>query len=774
MGSNRILSAQPANGLACLAAAFTVAGTSPADAQAPPQPAAEDRLDEIVVTARRRSEPLQRTPVSVVALTEKDLEARSVTNTRALQNFVPNLTFAPSQNIGEGAGNIFIRGIGQEDFSIGADPGVGLYVDGVYLARAFGTIMNLTDVARVEVLRGPQGTLFGKNTVGGAINILSNPPRDSRERVLKVILGNFDRIESRAVVNEPLSERLFMRLAIGAVRRDGYLRRLPPPAPLDLVEQANDTPADLRREGNDRSLAARLQLRWLLTDSLTADLSIDASRKRNTQGAEHIDFIDPRFGVFPELNQLIRMGRLPGPEITNDLVRDSLLESYAAGKNYTNQTLWGGSAVITAVLGAQTVKFVGAYRGLRNRVGVDTDLLYFNIGQFYPRVNQRQLSGELQLSGVTGGLSYTAGLFVIGERAKLSPTAAFADIFYTCGCYYPPGNLPRLSTEPRQVGSDSYAGYAQGTYALTDRLSATLGARYSHERKTLDGQTILFDDQLQLTDIVVARGANRDSWDSVTYRAGLEYQATPDLMAYGSIAKGFKSGGFNIRSAPDLPNMGFYSYKPETALTYEVGLRSEWWNRRLRLNATLFHTDYQDIQLRQQTIVEGQVTTLIENAARARIRGAEIELTAAPVDGLTLGIAYGHLDPEYLDVGRVPGLTVDTPFQRTPRHSFSGSVHYEVPLRSGTLELHTDYSYRSKEQFQILPASNDQDGYGLLGARLTFRAPGDRWAIALFGTNLTDERYRTAGRGTLVRQIGFAYSSVGMPRQVGIQATAKF
>ena len=147
---------------------------------------------------------------------------------------------------------------------------------------------------------------------------------------------------------------------------------------------------------------------------------------------------------------------------------------------------------------------------------------------------------------------------------------------------------------------------------------------------------------------------------------------------------------------------------------------------------------------------------------------------AVPLKGLTVTAAYGHLDPKYLDVGRVRGLTLDSRFQRTPRNSFTASVNYEMPVRSGTLELHGDYSYRSKEQFQIFAAINDQPGYGLLGARATFRTPDKRWALALFGSNLADKRYRTAGRGTLIEQAGFAYSSVGMPRQLGVQLTSSF
>lgn len=789
----RTIRPPPGLGYALLAVGCSAAAWSPAVAQeAAAQPAiatdkktaaaqsvqaapADDGLDEIVVTARRRVEPLQRVPVSVIALSEAELESRSVTNLRTLQNFVPNLTFAPSQNVGEASGNAFIRGIGQEDFSIGAEPGVGFYVDGVYFARTMGTLMNVIDIARVEVLRGPQGTLFGQNTIGGAINLVSNMPLPGREGRFSLILGNYDRVELRGVANAPLSDGLFMRLAIGLVNRDGYMRRLLPPAPLGLLEQVNQAQLNFHREGDDRSQAGRLQLRWLVTDSLTADFSIDASRKRNRQGAAHIDAINPLVGIYPQLNLLIQEGRLPGPVITNDLLTGSLLETRAAGMNRLDQDFWGASAVITKELGASTLKFIAAYRGLSSRIGTDTDGLYFDINENDIHAKQRQLTGEVQLAGIRGALSYTAGLFAIDEKSELLPTGSIANkILFTCGCFFPPGFLPLFTADPRHLGTSSFAGYAQGTYRITERLSVTLGARYTHARKSIDGKALRLDSNLQPTTTVVATGTNRDAWNSLTYRAGLEFQVAPSLMAYGSVAKGFKSGGFNVRTALNLPNLGFFSFKPETAITYELGMRSEWLHRKLRFNATLFHTDYEDIQLRQQVFVAGTVTTLIENAAKARIRGAEVELTAAPVDGLTLRAAYGHLDPKYLDVGQVAGLTLASRFQRTPRHSFSVSAHFETPLRSGTLELHGDFSYRSKEQFQILAALNDQEAYGLLGARVTFRTRDDRWAFALFGTNLTDERYRTAGRGTLINQGGLAYSSIGLPRQLGVQVTTKF
>ncbi len=769
-----------------LAVSFCILGSQSARAQAVPShaadrtdekaqaPVADESLHEIIVTARRRPELLQRTPISIIALSAADLDSRSVTNLRGLQNFIPNLTFAPSQNVGEAAANVFIRGIGQEDFGVGAEGGVAFYVDGVYFARSLGLIMNLTDIDRIEVLRGPQGTLYGKDAIGGAINVISTMPAPRREHKASLIVGSYDRVELRSVANEPLSERLFMRLSIGLVSRDGYLRRLRPPASIVLVERANGKPIDLGAEGDDRALGARLQLRWLVTDTLTADLSVDGSRKRNRQGAIHIDLIDPRFDLFPVLNSLIREGKLPGPQITSNAAPRDLLQSYAGGNNFTDQDLWGASLVLTQQLGSNTLKFIGAYRGLRSHIGTDDDGLYFDIVGNDLSVRQRQLSGELQFTGGAGALAYTAGFFAFGENPRILPSAAINDVLYTCGCNDMPGDLPILSTDDRHLRSNSYAAYAQATYKFGPRLSATLGGRYTREEKKLEGKSYLVDANLGVTDAVLNEGAARDSWNFFTYRADLQYQATPELMTYASLARGFKSGGFNVRGDDGLPNMGFTSYGPESAITAEIGLRSEWLRRRVRFNATLFDSEYRDIQLRQQTVVDGMVTTLIENAAKARIKGAEVELTAVLLRRLTASAAYGFLDPKYLDVGTVRGLTLASDFQRTPHHSFAGSVDYEIPLPPGILKLHAEYTYRSKEQFQILAASNDQKAYGLLGARIAFRRASDRWTLALFGTNLADKRYRTAGRGTLIRQIGFAYSSIGMPRQFGLQVTTVF
>ena len=707
-----------------------------------------------------------------MSLDAGDLEARSLTNLRDLQNFVPNLTFAPSQNVGDAAGNIFIRGIGQEDFVAGTEAGVGVYLDGVYVARTMGVLMNLVDIDRIEVLRGPQGTLYGKNSIGGAIKIISATPGADRRAYADVIAGELGRLDARGMVNLPLTNRLFVRLAAGRFSRDGYLKRLPAP-----FAATSFTQTDNRDEGRDDSSAGRLQLRWQAGDRLTVDLAADVSWRRGTQAATHVDAIDPRFGiVLPDVNTLIREGRLPGPEISDALVTDDALESYAGGGNSIAQDIEGLAASITRDLGPHSLKLITAYRGLRSHVMTDLDGTWFAILGNEFRERHRQYSAELQASGSLSGMVYTAGLFGLAERMRTqSGPGSRADVRHLCGCFYLPDERPILSVPRRKQTGESYAAYAQVGFPLADRLSATLGGRFSLERKATDVVLLTLDpDTLEITEHVQRQASNNGRWHAFTWRAGLEFQVKPDLMTYVSAAKGYKSGGFNTRPVLNLPNLGINEFAPETAVTYEAGIRSEWLGRRLRVNASVFHTDYRDIQIRQQTHVDGILTTLIENAARARINGFEFEASARLSERLTANLAYGHLDPQYLDVGRVGNLTLDTNFQRTPRHSFTGSAEYSLPVGRSRLTLHADYSYRSREQFQLFSSPFDQPGYGLLGARLSLGDAQERWAFALFGLNLLDKRYRAAGRGTGLFEVGFANSVIGLPRQVGVEVKTSF
>ena len=724
-------------------------------------------LEEVLVSARRRVEPLQATPLSVVALTAEELEARAVTSLGGLQIHVPNLTFAPSQNVGDAAANVFIRGIGQEDFIVGSEPGVAVYVDGIYVARALGTLMQVLDVERIEVLRGPQGTLFGRNAIGGAVQVVSAQPSSSPEWRASVALGDLGHRDFRAMVNAPLGDRLAVRGAVSFVRQDGYLHRSP-------VAGYEDIGGDLRPEGNVHSGTGRLQLRWLATDIVTADLSMDASRRRTRQGATHIDDINPNAGVLPTVNRLIREGEIRGPLVTSDLAPASLFASFANDAGYVEQDIRGISAAMTRKAERNTLRTTAAYRSLESRISTELDGAPLDIFTNTWDDRQHQWSIELQWDLDTDSARYTMGLFAFAERANSRPVPGLAlgEVLYTCGCFYtaPPATA---GSSRRQYSTDSLAAYAQAEYAISERVTATAGLRFTHDDKAIDADIVALDASLQPTDLVIASGANRNQWQAATWRAGLQFQATADLMLFASLARGYKSGGFNARPTPTLPNLGLAAFDPETADTLEVGLRSDWLQDHLRFNATGFYTSYRDMQLREQTVIAGFPTTLIGNAARSRIVGLELELAASPLEGLNAGVSYGFIDAEYVDIGTAAGFTLSSRFQRTPRQSWSASIDYSMHLAAGSLTLHSDYGYRSREQFQLSTSPFDQAGYGLLGARVTFASHDNAWRVALYGTNLTDERYRTAGRFNAIDQVGFAISSVGLPRRIGVQVTVQ-
>jgi iron complex outermembrane recepter protein len=703
--------------------------------------------------------------LSVAAFTTEDLEARSITHLRSLQYHVPNLTLAPSQNVGDAAVNVFIRGIGQEDFIVAAEQGVAMYLDGVYLARSFGSLIDVLDVERIEVLRGPQGTLYGRNSIGGAIQIISAPPGFESEQRASLVLGNFGRREIRGMLNVPLDDQVAVRAAIAFIDRDGYLRRLPAPG------EVNPS-GDRRPEGDLDSSTGRLQVRWQPTEGVTADLSFDAARRRTRQGATHVDQINPSVVPLPIINGLIGRGEIPGPPITNDLAPDDLLASFASDVSFVEQDTRGVSASLTRQSGQSLLKAIAAYRSLESDVATEADGAPLNVFNTNFHDRQHQWSLELQWNFDAQQFDVTLGAFAFSEHGHSVPVPGISlgEVLYTCNCFYssPPSNAV---TQQRHISTDSLAAFAQSTVEITPRFSGTVGFRASKDSKKIDASVFALDSSLQPSTTILGTGANQGKWQSNTWRAGLEFQATANMMLYGSLARGFKSGGFNARPTIRLPNLGLDEFAPETADTLELGLRSEWLDRRLRFNATVFHTHYEDMQLRKQTVVGGLVVTVIQNAAEARIRGFEIETAAAILHGLDAGFSYGLVDADYLDVGGAADISTSSRFQRTPGHSWSGTIDYRHELEFGTLSLNANYSGRAREQFQTTPSPYDQAAYGLLGARVNFAFGDPGWSVELFGTNLTDKRYRAAGRFNSIDQTGFAVSSMGPPREFGVRVT---
>jgi iron complex outermembrane receptor protein len=753
--------------MACLVA-------EPAPAQTP------GGLEEVTVTARRFAESLQETPVAVSAFSGDALEARAITNLEEIGRYVPNMQFFPNGIAGGSSGQPFIRGVGQFDFMITTDPGVAIYLDGVYLARSLGNLLDLVDVERIEVLRGPQGTLYGKNTIGGAINVVSRRPGNETELFGEVRVGDFDRIDARASASLPLvTDRLAVRLAASTRNADGYGKRL-------LTDG---------EMGDDGSNAYQAVVDWQPTDALDVTLAFDRTEVDQTFAVTHVEEINPGAPLQGLYNALV------APYDARYITADPY-ESNATGLNSNEQDIWGASLTLSWQLGGLTLKSITGYRDQEQQFGTDPDGSPETIVDELDSTDQDQFSEELQLAGTSFGdrLRWVGGVYYFEEDAAglmdvtllpgiFAALEALPGPFVPLGpgvtCPPPPGvplpcaggagnplntifDLTRIITLEQKT--ESFAVYGQASYQLSDPLSVTVGVRYTTEDK--DFSTSLY---LPTSGMFLIPPTDRsDSWSDVSPRFGVEYQASDGVLLYVSAAKGFKSGGFNGRgtNANEVN-----AYEPEELWSYEVGVKSEWSDRRLRLNAAAFFNDYSDLQFTTQTVApDGTQVVLVGNAAKAEISGLEIELSAAPVEALNLGVTVGYLDSTYTEIEpSVQTITLDSELIGAPEWTASAAVDFTIPIDDwAQIVLRSDYTYRSKTYFDAANTESvAQDGYGLWNAAVTLRSPSDRWALTAGVLNLADEEYRVTGVGVL-DSLGFASAIYGRPREWFAQASVRF
>lgn len=742
------------------------------------------RLDEITVTARKRKESIQETPISITAFTGADLEKRSLSDLSEVDAFAPNVDISSGPNSGGSANSqITIRGIGQSDFLITTDPGVGTYVDGVYFARSMGGIMDLLDLERIEILRGPQGTLFGKNTIGGAVNLISAKPDGELAGSAELIVGRYDRLDARASIDFPIIDnQLFVKIAASTKNRDGYGQRVD----MDTGQKISDL-------GDQDATSARGALRWLPSEDLTIDLVFDIARERQNAIVATLAEFNPAAGLVGLYNAVGGLTGLYGP--FSVAVPDDPFVSNATGPSVNDLDLWGTSLTIDWDLGGLSLKSITAYRELDADFGIDADHTATEYQHVLNRDSQDQFSQELQLSGVhfDDRLSWIAGLYYFEENAVDRNEVRLLSGLYT-GLEALPGALIPLGdpADPltpfiggagnplnalfdlnfdifNEIDNKSYAAFTQGTFDLTDKLSITAGIRYTYEEKeyTLEHRRVVSDT------FIVPLTRVDDDWNETTPMASLSYQASDDIMVYGSISRGFKSGGFNGRPTTQAE---VESYDPEFVTSYELGAKTEWLDQRLRLNVTGFYYDYKDLQLTIQTQAsDGNFIVVTENAGKAKVKGLELELLAMPISGLEIQGGIGYIDAEYIDVGNATLITTDSEFIKTPEWSANGSVQYAFSLRKyGTLFARGDWSYQSKVYNDAENvAALTQEAYSLYSARLTYESPDQDWLIALFGTNLSDERYIYNGN-TALGSLGTASVFYGRPREWGLSVKKLF
>jgi iron complex outermembrane receptor protein len=705
--------------------------------------------EDIIVTARRTEESLQEVPASVSAFSGADLERLGASDATGLQGSVPNLNVVQGRG-SSNATNIYIRGIGQPDALQTFDPAVGFYVDGVYYSRIRGTQMELFDIERVEVLRGPQGTLYGKNTIGGAYSVITRRPGHDPHGLFQVTVGDYGQLEGRVAGSVPLTDNLAIGGALFGAVRDGYV--------------TNPTTGE---DYNDRNVwGGRFQAAWDPTTSLAIDFAADYSEEDsaltmgqpttsliNFAGVTLYDVPGSTYPTAAEPPPYNFTGEAT-PGLPNSSVMDhggvSLRASWELNNNWT-------------------LRSITAFRDLNYTDYIDIDATIYEIGDVLVDVDQDQTSQEFQAIYESDRLTVVSGLYYLRENVD-SHQEAYADDLVDGYL----GLTGFTRTIDDELETTSTALYANLSYALTDRLSLGLGARYTEEEKDYFRTTSTFYSNPLFNGTF---GFNiDDTWENTSGMASLDYQFADNILLYARIAQGFKSGGFNGRAnnpGEEAP------YDPETVLSYEVGAKTDWFDGSLVANVAVFYNDYQDFQARVSGTVTDPGTGLpspeltVINAGQLEISGAELEVVYRPIDALRLDAQVGYLDASYgeFDDERFPGGSrafQDPAFSPDWTARFGGV--YEVDLaQAGSLEIAASARYRGRMALAIdntfvngaVGTTTEvpglfQDEYWLYDASLTYR-PNDVVSVALQGRNLSDEVYRTDGQ---------EFSSVGNIRTV--------
>jgi iron complex outermembrane recepter protein len=720
-------------------------------------------LEEIIVTARKTSENIQDTPVAVTALTAAALEERAVVNISEIAAYTPSLRFDPVAAI-SGSSNsatVFIRGVGQTDFNLTIDPGVGIYLDGVYISRSVGALLDTADVERIEVLRGPQGTLFGKNTIGGAIAITSRRPADELSFDAELATGSLDRADLRLTADVPLSDAWRVHVAGAMFKRDGYVDRL--------------------WDGDDSSdrdnFTGRLVSEWTPAPDVTLTLAFDGTRAREaTVGATALRIyeVNPSPATipvhFPTISNLLLNGascappnpdRLSNPACYNEqwLTGDPY-KTWAAGSNRSDSDVWGAAFTVELPLGPMRFKSISAYRELDTEFDLDTDISPVALVNTANDYTQEQVSQEFQLTGDAGDrLRWLLGLYYLGEEGT--------DV----------NSLTTVLTSFRSGGTvdnDSYAAFGQLVWRLADRTSLTLGGRFTSETKRFSpDQVILSTLPVPLPfapgDRVLPLGEVSAESDEFTPSVSLDFKPTDSIMTYVSYAKGFKSGGFTQRIFPPEPETP--SFEPEFVETWEAGLKTELLERRLRWNSAVFYSDYTD----QQVIVIDGFAPKVRNAGDSRIWGVESEFEAVAGSRLRVNGSLSYLNAEYTSIDpRATPVNIDSMLVNTPE--WMGSLGLTGVLWvNGSGELSTRWDWFASSELAKDSENTPeliQGSYDTLNGSVTYARADGRWALTAGGTNLTDEDYLVSGNYNPA--IGAVYGVYGRPREWYVRLTLDF
>lgn len=778
---NSFLSCSAVGALMIGAPAF--AQSADGDAEQSQSQSSSGALDIIVVTATRTgATDLQETPIAISAFSSDALEKSNAADLQDVAQFVPGLAIGNRVGSASNHGSIAIRGMGVDAQESSAS--VGVYIDDVFYASSRGNIVGLMDVERLEILRGPQGTLFGRNTIAGAIQYITKAPSHEFGGYVSGTIGEYGRKDVNGALNIPIGDTLAIRFAGAYNTVDGYVR---------------DETNNIDRGAVDTKIG-RVRVRWEPTDRLTVDLKGEYVKSDSNGRASLVSEVNP-LSQFAGIANFIATGNYLGgptfPAITNALISSNFTpgDFSSAGFNADDHFEFESkfvSGIITYDIGDNiTLKSVTAKSWFDSSAIIDTDQTPVPIIQVNNTDNLEVFTQELQLSGkfIDDRLRFTLGGYYYEDTQDYADNIAIG-----------PGPAD-TSGGTSVYGTKSIAVYTQASFDITDALTVTGGLRYTSEKRSsqiVGANTGFIPDAMgapspasfqPLTFPVV----NFKFTDWSPY-VGINYQAADDIMLYAKASKGFRAGGFSANK--NLPNAGS-SFSPETAWTYEAGARMEFLDGRVRINPTVFQTDWKDIQF-LNIIITNQPVVITANAGDARIRGLELEAQFAITDRLILSQSFAYIDSKYTRiVGNpravfmngfnpapgavniptiVPDLTLNSDLARAPELTFSTGLDYTVPLNSGAeIGAKISYSWTDKQRAGADDTSLKIPAFGLANARLQYTAPDGVWSIAAFANNLLNEYYASGGANFAN---GFTavsnYVDPGRPRTLGLEAKFNF
>lgn len=724
--------------------AFAMPVTGWAQAETDPPATEVLTLDELVITARKREENLQDVPIAVTGIGGDQLRDEQITDLSEIALQVPSFTFQ-SQNSLES--EMFIRGVGSVRLNgATADPSIGTFLNEVYVGRRGAATPPIFDLARVEVLRGPQGTLFGKNIVGGAINLITATPQQEFDAGGSISLGNYSSVLAEGFVTGPVTDTVAARLALFREEHDGYAKNI-------------ITGQDL--EDKD-STAARLSVNWDVSEDIFVSIIADYSKDTGGGPSRHAvdDPTSPGFGFITP--------NVPANPRVNVSPYDQYADRDTAG--LTGRLEWD--------IGDLSLTYLTAYRyglgdGRWTQAGAGSP----------PSITDSTLTQHELYQGVTQEL-----------RLSSSPDQRFR---WIAGLYYLDENVKRVSQNtatsflPGGPGSTrdtldgdniflgysdtaSYAAFGEVEYDILPSLTLTVGGRYTNDQKDLDTSAVILDlgqpgdlyspAPLQEAYSVVL---SKD-WSEFTPKVALNWEMNENALVYASYASGYKGGGWQGATANTIA--ASTPYDPESAATYEVGLKAEWFNNRLRTNFAAFYTDFTDLQV--ELLDDVNLTLVVANAADATIKGLEYEVRVLPTNWLTLFAAGSFLETEYKDYID-PLRNIDysgNKLQRTPDYQFTIGADIDHRL-TDNLNFIAALNYSYQDQIFWGPDNrNIEGGYGLLNGRLGIAAADGRWTFSLWGKNMTDELYRVS----IIPFVGDEVSVFGTPQTYGVRLSARY